>query len=143
MARLSPRHISVRPAPGTHKGNAVKIRRIHAHKDGLESPDLSLTLHLFKWHCPQGPHTTPCHYISGTTPPAVDGAVDTQAGWWVRRDVVARGWVGGRWALVGARRRAHRNMSGREETLPGDLLQEVLGARRQWRQVSFHKSTLP
>ena len=31
----------------------------------------------------------------GTTPPAGDGAVDTRAGWWARRDVVARGWVDG------------------------------------------------
>ena len=38
-----------------------------------------------------------------TTPPPGNGAVDTRAGWWARRFVVARGWVGGGWALVGAR----------------------------------------
>ena len=32
-----------------------------------------------------------------------DGLVDTRTGWWARRNVVARGWVGGGWALVGAR----------------------------------------
>jgi len=57
------------------------------------------------WH-PQGPlihPTAPCHYISDNHPAPDDGPVDTRVGWWDRRNVVARGWVGGGWALVGAR----------------------------------------
>ena len=67
-------------------------------------------------HPPNRP--VPLH-VGNTTPPPSDGAVDTRAGWWARRHVVARGWVGGGWALVGARRRANRNLSGREGYVVG------------------------
>ena len=60
---------------------------------------------------PAPPRATTCWE---TTPPPGNGALDTRAGWWARQYVVARGEVGGGWALVGARRRANRNMSGRE-----------------------------
>ncbi len=66
----------------------------------------------------RAPHVhpaAPCHYMSGDAAlPPDDGAVDTLAGWWARRDVVARGRVGGGWALAGARRRASQIVSGRE-----------------------------
>ena len=53
----------------------------------------------------QGSHkgpSTPCHYIfRDAAPPPGDGAVGIQMGQGAVRDVVARGGVGGGWALVG------------------------------------------
>ena len=67
-------------------------------------PSLVMASGLAPTRAPHILPTAPCHYISedAALPPG-DGAVDIRAGWWARRDVVARGWVGGGWALVGAR----------------------------------------
>ncbi len=73
----------------------------------------------------RAPHvhsTAPCHYMSHDHPTPDNGVVSTPAGRGAIRDVVARGWVGGGWALVGARCRANRNVSGTEGRRPGHLL---------------------
>src|SRR5215470_2278138 len=65
-------------------------------------PDiLRFTLRLAPTRAPH--HSIPPRATTfwGTAPPP--GALDARAGWWARRDVVARGWVDGWWALVGAR----------------------------------------
>ena len=57
----------------------------------------------------------PCHYIfRDAAPPPDDGAVGIQMGQGAVRDVVARGGVGGGWALVGARCGTTPNVSGTE-----------------------------
>src|SRR5712692_8756719 len=77
-------------------------------------PSLVVASDLAPTRAPHHPAPPRATTFRETTPPPGNGAVDTRAGWWARRDVVARGEVGGGWALVGARRRANRNMSGRE-----------------------------
>src|SRR5712692_8232848 len=77
-------------------------------------PSLVVASDLAPTRAPHHPAPPRATTFRETTPPPGNGAVDTRAGWWARRYVVARGWVGGGWALVGARRRVNRNMSGKE-----------------------------
>src|SRR6266446_8690637 len=73
----------------------------------LESIELSVPFSLFEWHCPQGPHTStqPPHATTFHTAPRPARAACRVVAWGgvVTSYVVARGWVGGGWALVGAR----------------------------------------
>src|SRR2546422_6974214 len=73
------------------------------------------------WH-PQGPPTStqpPRATTSRGTPPHRQATArwTDERGRGAVRDVVARGWVGGGWALVGARRWNAPNVSGTEPPL--------------------------
>ncbi len=76
---------------------------------------------------PTPPHTAPCHYISGDHPTTRRRRGGHVSGVGARRNVVARGGVGGGWALVGARCRVNRNMSGRELWTPPATLGNISG----------------
>ncbi len=73
------------------------VLRRNAHSSVVMASDLAPTRAP---HHPAPPRATT---YRETTPPPGNGAVGTRAGWWARRHVVARGEVGGGWALVGAR----------------------------------------
>ncbi len=89
----------------------------------LESIELSVPFSLFKWHChtraPPLHPAAPCHYISGNRP-ATRRRRDGRGSKGIQ-NVVARGEVGGGWALVGARRGTTPKLSGREPRVVGHL----------------------